>query len=176
MSLCGSITGNSGKHLDENGILFIVLIHPFSRNHPDDSSEPPVTFDDMLETFNQLAMYISKEDFKKDFWSTEIFLHHQKPNYIKLQQAWQNRITHYTPRDTPAYDDVPVEGVIEEWDPKIKTSQIKTVKISPMFGADAVRRYKDANETQPATAAVKSLEAADKLRAVIGMDIKFMGG
>jgi hypothetical protein len=99
----------------------------------------------MLEIFNQLAMYIGKKDFKKDFWSTEIFLRHQKPNYIKWQQAWQNSITHYTPRgtnytprdthytprDTPAYDDVPVdsEGVIEKWDPKIKPSQIKTVKL-----------------------------------------------
>jgi hypothetical protein len=34
-------TGNSGKHFDEDGILFIVLIHPFSRNHPDDNSESP---------------------------------------------------------------------------------------------------------------------------------------
>jgi hypothetical protein len=64
--------------------------------------------------------------------------------------------------------------VIEKWDPKIKMSQIKTVKISPMFGADAVRLYKDANEAHPATAAVKSLEAAEKLRAVVGM--KFMVG
>ena len=69
----------------------------------------------MLDIFNQLAMHIGKKDLKKDFWSTEIFLRHQKPNYIKWQQAWQNRITHCTPRDSPVYDDVPVEGVIEKW-------------------------------------------------------------
>ncbi len=42
-------------------------------------------------------MYIGKklEDFKKDFSSTEIFLRHQKPNFIKWQQAWQNRIADY---------------------------------------------------------------------------------
>ncbi len=39
--------------------------------------------------------------------------------------------------------------------------QIKTVKIPQMFGADAVQLYKDANEAHPATAAVKSLEAAE---------------
>ncbi len=47
-----------------------------------------------------------------------------------------------------------------------------------MFGADAVWLYKDANLAHPATAAVKSLEAAKKLRAVVGMDsdIEFMVG
>ncbi len=77
---------------------------------------------------------------------------------------------------TPEYDDVPVEGVIEKWDPKIKTSQIKTIKISPMFGADVVRLYKEANEAHPATTVVKSQEAAESLGAVVGMDIKFMVG
>ncbi len=70
-------------------------------------------------------MYIGKKDLKKDFWGTEIFLRHQKPNYIKWQQAWQNSITHYsdyTPRDTPAYDDVPVEGLIEKWAPSVDPS------------------------------------------------------
>jgi hypothetical protein len=72
---------------------------------------------------------------------------------------------------TPEYDDVPVEGVIEKWDPKLKTSQIKTIKISPMFGADVVRLYKEANEAHPATTVVKSQEAAESLRAVVGMDM-----
>ncbi len=80
----------------------------------------------------------------------------------------------------PEYDDVPVEGVIEKWDSKPKTSQIKTVKISglisPMFGADVVRLYKEANEAQPVTTVVKSQEAAESLRAVVGMDIEFMVG
>lgn len=74
------------------------------------------------------------------------------------------------------YEDIPVGGVIEKWDPKIKTSQIKTIKISPMFGADVVRLYKEANEAHPATTVVKSQDAAEKLRAVIGMDIKYMVG
>jgi hypothetical protein len=64
----------------------------------------------------------------------------------------------------------------EDQDVTDSRSQTKTVKISPMFGADAVRLYKDANEAHPATVAVKSLEAAEKLRAVVGMDIKFMVG
>jgi hypothetical protein len=93
----------------------------------------------MVEIFNQLGIYIGKKDFIKDFWTTESFLRSQKPNYIKWQQAWKNRIKHFTPRVTPEYDDVPVEGVIEKWYPKLKSSQIKTIKISPRFGADVVR-------------------------------------
>ncbi len=95
-------------------IMVCVLIHPFSRNHPDDNSESPVSFDDMLEIINQL-----KKDFKRDFWTTQSFRLSQKPNYIKWQQAWKNRIKHYTPRVTPKYNDVPVEGVIEKWDPRL---------------------------------------------------------
>jgi hypothetical protein len=77
---------------------------------------------------------------------------------------------------TPEYDDVPVEGVIEKWDLKFKSSQIKAIKIPPMFGADAVRLHKEANEAHPATTVVKSQEAAENLHAVVGMDIKFMVG
>ncbi len=49
-------------------------------------------------------------------------------------------------------------------------------KISAMFGADVVRLYREANEAHPATTVVKSQEAAESLRAVVGMDIKFMVG
>ena len=56
------------------------------------------------------------------------------------------------------------------------SSQIKTIKISPMFGADVVRLYKEANEAHPATTVVKTIDAAEKLRAVVGMDIKYMVG
>ena len=45
-----------------------------------------------------------------------------------------------------------------------------------MFGADVVRLYKEANEAHPATTVVKSQEAAESLRAVVGMDIRFMVG
>jgi hypothetical protein len=93
----------------------------------------------MVEIFNQLGIYIGKKDFKKKFWTTESFLMSQKPHYIKLQKAWKNLIKHYTPRVTPEYDDVPVEGVTEKWNPKLKTSQIKTIKTSTMFGADVVQ-------------------------------------
>ena len=146
------------------------------RNRPDDTSESPISYDDMLEIFNQTSIYIGKKDFKKDFWATESFLRSQKPHYIKWQQAWKNRIKHYTPREQPVYEDVPVEGVIEKWDTKVKTSQIKTIKISPMFGADVVRLYKEANEAHPATTVVKTQDATENLRKVVGMDIKFMLG
>jgi hypothetical protein len=74
------------------------------------------------------------------------------------------------------YEDVPVEGVIEKWDPKATKSAIKTIKMSPMFGADVVRLDKEANEAHPASTAVKSQAAVENLRAVVGMDIKFMLG
>ncbi len=45
-----------------------------------------------------------------------------------------------------------------------------------MFGSDIVRLYKEANEAHPATTVVKSQEAAESLRAVVGMDIKCMVG
>ncbi len=45
-----------------------------------------------------------------------------------------------------------------------------------MFGADVVRLYKEANEAHPATTVVKSQEVAESLRAVVGMDIRFMVG
>ena len=35
------------------GILFCVLKHPFFRNTPEDNPPSPVSFDDMLEIFNQ---------------------------------------------------------------------------------------------------------------------------
>jgi hypothetical protein len=50
--------------------FLLVLIHRFFRNHPDDDSESPVSYDDMLEIFNQTSIYIGKKDFKKDFWTT----------------------------------------------------------------------------------------------------------
>jgi hypothetical protein len=179
-SLRSSISGSGQQtffevQFPEN--LVRVLIYPFSRNHPDDNSKSPVSFDNMLEIFNQLGIYIGKKDFKKNSGPlklTESFLRSQKPNYIKWQQAWKNSIKHYTPCMTPEYDNVPVEGVIEIWDPRLKASQIKTIKISPMFGADVLLLYKEANEAHPAPAVVKSQEAAESLRTVVSMYIKFM--
>jgi hypothetical protein len=60
VSLRSSISGNSGKR-KFSAVLFpeilaCVLIHPFSRNHSDDNSDSPVSFDDMLEKFNQLGI------------------------------------------------------------------------------------------------------------------------
>jgi hypothetical protein len=54
--------------------------------------------------------------------------------------------------------------------------QIKNIKISLLFGADIVRLYKEANGAHPATMAVTSQAAAEHLRAVVGIDIKFMLG
>ncbi len=75
VSLRSSISRNSGKRKFFEvlfpEILVRVLIHPFSRNHPDDNYESPVSYDDKVEIFNQLGIYIGKKDFKKDFWTTE---------------------------------------------------------------------------------------------------------
>ena len=118
------------------------MIHPFSRNTPSDKSKCPVSFDDVVEIFNQLGIYLAVHDWKKNFWDTEKF-----------------RIKHYTPRTKPAYDDVPVDGLIEKWNPKLarSVSQIKTIPISPMFGPEIVALYKLANEKHPACTVVKSL-------------------
>jgi hypothetical protein len=127
----------------------------------------------MIEVFNQLSIFIAKKNFTKNFWDTEPFLKQTKPKYIKWQQAWNNRIEHYTPRVKPDYDDVKVEGVIETWDTKLPkgTSQIKTIKISPKFGADAVQLYRAANEAHPATTVVKSTDAAENLRFLLNLDV-----
>ena len=45
-----------------------------------------------------------------------------------------------------------------------------------MFGAHVASLYKSANEVQPAGMAVKSEESAEKLRTVVGLDIRFMVG
>ena len=123
-------------------------------------------------------MFVAKKNFKTNFWDTESFLKHHKAGFVKWQKAWSNRIKHYTPREKPEYDLVPVDGISEKWDTKIAkgTPQIKTIKISPMFGADVVRQYKAANEAHPPGTAVKSEESAEKLRAVVSLDIRFMVG
>ena len=135
------------------------MIHPFSRNTPSDKSKCPVSFDDVVEIFNQLGIYLAVHYWKKNFWDTEKFLKDTRPNYVKWQGAWKNRIKHYTPRTKPAYDDVPVDGLIEKWNPKLarSVSQIKTIPISPMFGPEIVALYKLANEKHPACTVVKSL-------------------
>jgi hypothetical protein len=80
VSLRRSISGNSGKpkflEVQFLEILVCVLIHPLSRNHPDDNSDSQVSFDEMLELFIQLrvGIYIGKKDYKKKFWTTESFL------------------------------------------------------------------------------------------------------
>ena len=45
-----------------------------------------------------------------------------------------------------------------------------------MFDKDAMRLYKTANEAYTAPAAVKNEETAECLRAVVGLDIRFMVG
>ena len=129
--------------------MICVSIHTLFRNTPNDYSSSPITFDDMLEIFNQTAIYIAKKNFKTNFWDSEPYLKNLRQNYVKWQKARGNRLVNYTPRKKPEYDPVPVEGLIEKWDTKDPkgTSQIKTIKILPMFGADAVRMYKSANES-----------------------------
>ena len=158
--------------------LFVVLNPPWSRNTPQDNTTSPITFDEMLELFNQLATYVGKKNYKMSFWDTEPYLKLLKPKYAKWQKVWKNRLDHYTPREKPAHEPIPIEGIIEKWDPKVAkgTPQFKTVKISPMFDKDAMRLYKTANEAYPAPAAVKNEETAECLRAVVGLDIRFMVG
>ena len=45
-----------------------------------------------------------------------------------------------------------------------------------MFGPEIVTLYKNANEKHPACTVVKSQEAAEDLRALVAMDIKYMIG
>ena len=132
----------------------------------------------MLELFNLLTVYIGKKDFKKSFWDSEPFAKTTKPSYVKWYNAWKNRIKHYTPCKQPNYDDIPVDGIIETWNPKAAkgSPQITTVKISPMFDADTVQQYQKVIEAHPVTTVVKSAETAENLRAVVSMDIRFMIG
>ena len=144
-SLRRTASENSGTLLDEiKCFKWFIDAYVFARNTPDDNTESPVSYDDMLEIYNQLSIYIGKKSFNKNFWDTETFLKMMKPKYTKWQQAWKNRIKHYTPRAQPDYDDISVDGVIEKWDPKLSkaNSQMKTIKISPMFTPDKVKMYK----------------------------------
>jgi hypothetical protein len=155
-----------------------VLTRCLFRNTPQDTSPSPISFDEMFEIFNQISIYIAKKKFKHNFWDSEGFLRLHKTGFVKWQKAWSNRIKHFTPHEKPDYDLAPDGGIIEKWDTKIpkETSQIKTIKFSPMFGADVVRQYKAAKEVHPPGTAVKSEESAEKLRAVFGLDIRFMVG
>ena len=133
----------------------------------------------MIEIFNLTAIYIGKKDYKRNFWDSEGFLKLMKPKYVKWQNAWKNRILNYTPRYKPAHKDVELNGIIENWDPKAKGKEAnppQTIKMSPLFGPDVVKLYKAANEAHPASTPVKSLDAAENLRALVGLDLKFMVG
>ena len=134
--------------------------------------------DDMIEIFNQTAIFIAKKIYTKNFWDTEPFLKLMKPKYVKWQNAWSNRIRHYTPRYKPAHKDVDVTGIIEKFDPKAKkdVNQAKTITMSPLFGPDTVKLYTAANKAHPASTVVRSLDAAENLRALVGLDLKFMVG
>ena len=137
-----------------------------------------MSFDDLVEIFNQVGIYAANQNWKQNFWDTDRFLKDVRPKYVKWQAGWKNRIKFYTPRTSPAYDDVPVHGLIEKWNTKLGkgTSQIKTIPISPMFGPEIVTLYKNANDKHPAGTVVKSQEAAEDLRALVAMDIKYMIG
>jgi hypothetical protein len=71
VSLRSSISGKSRQlkffEVQFPEILVCVLIHSFSRNHPDDNSESPVSFDDMLEILNQLGHLHRQERLQKRF-------------------------------------------------------------------------------------------------------------
>ena len=148
----------------------------YGRNTPDDDTEADVSIDDLLEVMNQAAILIAMKDYKKDFWLAESFNKVILPKWKKWQKAWKNRIAHYTPRVKPAHSNVPLDGVIEEWDPKKpkRTSQIKTMMGSPMFGPEIVALYKKLNEKYDPAAPIESKEAAESLRQLLATDVKFM--
>jgi hypothetical protein len=54
--------------------LFLATEISCDRNTPTDKSKSLVTFDDMVELYNQLSIYIGKADFKPNFWDTQPFL------------------------------------------------------------------------------------------------------
>jgi hypothetical protein len=127
---------------------------------------------------NQLATYIGKKQYNKNFWDTESYLKLLLPKWKKWQKVWKNRIQHYTPRSTPHQQDVTIEGIIEKWDPKKgkNDNQTKSIDISPMFGPDVVELYKTANQGYNPAALVKSASDAENVRALFALELKFMVG
>lgn len=132
----------------------------------------------MVELYNQTSIYIGKADFKPNFWDTQPFLKSLLPNWKKWQKVWKNRITHYTPRTKPQHPDVDVAGIIQKWNAKKKSgeSQIETVAVSPMFGPEIVDQYRQLNESYSSSAPIKTTDAAQSLRKLVALDIKFMVG
>ncbi len=51
-----------------NDFLELFLATSCDRNTPTDKSKSPVTFDDMVELYNQLSIYIGKAEFKPKVW------------------------------------------------------------------------------------------------------------
>ena len=87
-----TISGDSGKAMKQmeycfmyklQNFLFVVLNPPWSRNTPQDNTTSPITFDEMLELFNQLATYVGKKNYKVNFWDTEPYLKLLRPKYAK---------------------------------------------------------------------------------------------
>jgi hypothetical protein len=132
----------------------------------------------MVKLFNQTSIYIGNKDFKKNFWDTQPFLKSLQPNWNKWHNAWKNRIKHYTPRTKPQQADVDVKGIIEKWNPKKPKggSQVTTTLVSPMFGPDVVDQYRECNDSHTPTAPIKTADAAEALRKLVALDIKFMIG
>ncbi len=132
----------------------------------------------MLELYNQLSIYIGTKEFKSNFWDIQPMIRSLQPNWKRWQKAWRNRIKYYTPRTDPPKEDVELRGMIEKWNPKKKLGepQTTTIKMSPMFGEEVVAMYKQCNESYNPTPAIKSMEAAESLRKLVALDIKFMVG
>ena len=72
---------SSGAALFNIGTLFCVLKHPFFRNTQEDSPPSPVSFNDMLEIFNQAWTSTSSPFSSTNFWQQ------MKPMYIKWYQV-----------------------------------------------------------------------------------------
>ncbi len=167
--------------MNQNNFLKLFLateVFSCDRNTPADKTKSPVTYDDMVELYNQTSIYIGKADFKLMFWDTKRFLKSLQPNWKKWQKVWKNHIKYYTPRTKPQQPDVDVAGIIEKWNTKRKAneSQIATISVSPMFGLDIVDLYTQCNESYNPTAPIKTADAATSLRKLVALEIKFMVG
>ncbi len=69
---------------------------------------------------------------------------------------------------------VRIDRIIETWDTKKTDAQYKSINLSLMFGPDIVKLY--AKKAYNSASAIKGLDDAVALPALIALDLKFMVG
>ncbi len=65
----------------------------YGRNTPDDTTEAPVTFDDMIEIYNQFSTYLRMNlfsSFSTKLWKTEPFQKQTISMWKEWQEQWKN--------------------------------------------------------------------------------------